>query len=96
MESSSAAATLAAGSSGGTGSRGTSFPVRPGALTSTLTVNGTTLTYKPSLSPVLDIVWLDTDCVDSDMECLAKETCQQVTGYTCIEQSYSCYYEGPT
>ena len=88
MESSSAAATLAVGNSGGTGSRGTSFPVRPGALTSTLTVDGTT-------SPVLDIVWLDTDCVDSDMECQTKETCQQVTGYTCLCRTYSCWSVGP-
>ena len=88
MESSSAAATLGASNSGGTGSRGTSFPVRPGALTSTLTVDGTT-------SPVLDIVWLDTDCVDSDMECQAKETCQQVTDYTCLYHTYSCWSVGP-
>ena len=82
MESWSAAAALAAGSSGGTESRGTSFPVRPGASMSRMAVDGTT-------SPVMNVVWLETLCLDSDTLCQAKETCQQVTGYTCAEWTVS-------
>ena len=86
MESTAAASLLAVGSSGGSGNRGNQHPVKPGSRADTVIVSGTTV----------HVVWLTTSCAGSDKNCQALDVCQQVTGYTCSQQSYSCNGGGPS